>query len=141
MRLRRQLTSWISGFLCGTAVLAAPSGVDAQSAVWRASRPLKVPVAAAVSQRHDTARQPGRAFDSGTHSWEARADDLRRLRAGLRLVRREIDYLERRLKSYDIFRFSDAMIQPIARTRLALAAARAMATEIETEIRRVSRTR
>lgn len=139
MRLRRRVKSWISGFICGTAVLAAPSAVDAQGAVWRASRPLKVPVAAGVPTRYDTGRQPGRAVDSGKPSWEARADHLRRLRAGVRLVRAEIDYLERRLKSYDVFRFSDAMVQPIAQTRLALAAARAVGTELETEIRRVSR--
>jgi hypothetical protein len=138
VRLRKKLIASILGLLCGASTLGSPSAIHAQDAVWRSSRPLRISAETTRPERYEVTREPRRTFYAGRSSVRATADRLQRLRAGLQLVRVEIDYLERRLESYDVFRFSDAMLRPIARTRLTLAAARTAAAEIETEIRRTA---
>ena len=140
MRLRKRLvTSVLGGLLAGTTVLGMQPAVAALEPVWRASRPLQVSVKPSLAESRQVARRPESA-NSGS-LWQARADHLRRLRASLKLVRADVEYLESRLQSYRVFRFSDAMIRPIARTRAGLLAARIAVSEIEAEIRRVNRAR
>lgn len=137
MQLRKRVVTSVLGLLAGTATLGLPSMSTAQESVWRASRPLRVSVEPPVAE---SPRPTGHAEAAiGEAPWQDRADRLRQLRAGLKLVRVDIDYLEGRLQSYRVFRFSDAMIRPIAQTQAALSAARIAVSEIEAEIRRVSR--
>lgn len=128
----------VLGLLAGTTLLGLQPEVAAQEPVWRASRPLRVP----VKPSHVESRPVvGLSAANSESLWQARADRLRRLRASLTFVRADVEYLESRLQSYRVFRFSDAMIRPIARTQAALLAARTTVSEIETEIRRVNRVR
>ena len=95
-----------------------------------------------MPQRVESRRVPGRLEVTDSESlWQVRADQLRRLRASFELVRADVEYLESQLRSYRVFRFSDAMTAQIARTRLALSGARMAVSETESEIRRMVRAR
>jgi hypothetical protein len=139
VRLRKRLVTSVLGLLAGTTSLGLQPEVAARESVWRASRPLRVAVEPPVAE---SPRPTGHSeAATGEAPWQDRADRLRQLRAGLKLVRVDIDYLEGRLQSYRVFRFSDAMIRPIAQTQAALSAARIAVSEIEAEIRRVNQSR
>ena len=139
MRLRKRLVASVLGLLAGATTLELPSSASAQESVWRASRPLRVSVEPPVAESRRTTGHPEVA--NGEAHLQDRSGRLRQLRANLKLVRIDIDYLEGRLQSYRVFRFSDAMIRPIAQTQAALSAARIVVSEIEAEIRRANRAR
>ncbi len=137
MRLRKRLVTGVLGLLAGATSFEVSSEASGQEPVWRASRPLRISV---MPQRVESRRVPSRLEVTDSKSlWQVRADQLRRLRASLELVRADVEYLESRLLSYRVFRFSDAMTAPIARTKLELSAARMAVSETEAEIRRVVR--
>ncbi len=138
MRLRKCLAIGILSGLCGNSAWSS-SNCAAQDAVWRASRPLRFSVADAAQSRSTERDNLRGRFTSDEDDWQVRADHLRRLRASLHLIRANVSFLEGRLKSYRVFRFSDGMLKPIAQTQLALEASRTAVAEIEAQIRQASR--
>lgn len=139
MRLRKRLAIWALTVLAGSACAGLPATACAQEAVWRASRPLRLSIRSVNTDQPAHRRQRHSESTSSINSWRARVDHLRHLRAELSFARAEADYLEGRLQSYRVFRFSDGMQKSIGRTQLALKSAQLAVAGIEAEIRRVSR--
>jgi hypothetical protein len=110
--------------------LTASKVSDASDAVWRASRPIRV--VTADSQIQATGSRL---------SARQRTATLSALRADLAVARANVRYLEQRLHSYRVFRFSDALQPSIARTELALRVACRIVDDINAEIRRTARSR
>lgn len=137
VRLRQRLATSILGLFVGTVFLGVSPDASAREPVWRASRPLRVSVEPSAANSRPLAGWAERR-DAGS-AWQFRADRLRQLRATRELVRADIEFLEARLRSYSVFRFSDGMAVPIVQTANALLAARLTVLELEAEMRRVSR--
>ncbi len=138
MRLRKFLLMSVLSCLYGASGSRFAS-CTAADAVWRSSRSLRMPVAESQPLQSPIRGKLRPGFVSSEDFWQIRSGELRRLRAALDFARAEANYLEARLQSYRVFRFSDGMLKPIAQTQLALAASRATVAEIEAQIRWVSR--
>ncbi len=130
MLLRTRVFRVVLLALAAAVPFAASNGAKANDAVWKASRPIRVVVSDFHTQAGDShllVRQ--------------RAESLAELRADLAVAQANVKYLEWRLHSYRVFRFSDAVQPAIARAEFALHVARRIVDHLNGEIRRVSRSR